>query len=142
MNRIVGKIAVITGGTQGLGAAVARLFAKAGAAGIAIVGRDQAKGDALARQITQDTGVPVQMIAADLAEMDQVMTVVSKTVAQFGKIDIIAFPDDLLAGRAANCFWAHVPQGRFEHRDFGQRVAKAFWGLGFAQRGEQFTDLA
>ena len=32
MNRINGKIAVITGGTQGLGAAVARLFAKAGAA--------------------------------------------------------------------------------------------------------------
>ena len=43
MNRIDGKIAVITGGTQGLGAAIARLFAKAGAAGIALVGRDQAK---------------------------------------------------------------------------------------------------
>ena len=76
MNRIDGKIALITGGTQGLGAAIARLFAKAGAAGIAIVGRDQAKGAALAHQITQDSGVPVQMIAADLAEIDQVMGVV------------------------------------------------------------------
>ena len=83
MNRIDGKIAVITGGTQGLGAAVARLFAKAGAAGIAIVGRDQAKGDALARQIAQDSGVPVQMIAADLGEMGDVMRVVS------GQIDIL-----------------------------------------------------
>jgi NAD(P)-dependent dehydrogenase (short-subunit alcohol dehydrogenase family) len=45
MNRIDGTIAVNTGGTQGLGEAVARLFAKAGAAGIAIVGRDQANGD-------------------------------------------------------------------------------------------------
>jgi len=89
MNRIDGKIALITGGTQGLGAAIARLFAKAGAAGIAIVGRDQAKGAAVARQITQDSGVPVQMIAADLAQIDQVMGVVAQTVAQFGKIDIL-----------------------------------------------------
>ena len=89
MNRIDGKIALITGGTQGLGAAIARLFVTAGAAGIAIVGRDQAKGAALAHQITQDSGVPVQMIAADLAEIDQVMGVVPQTVAQFGKIDIL-----------------------------------------------------
>ena len=89
MNRIDGKIAVITGGTQGLGAAIARLFAKAGAAGIAIVGRDQAKGDALARQIAQDSGVPVQMIAADLGEMGDVMRVVSGAFARFGQIDIL-----------------------------------------------------
>ena len=35
MNRIDGMVAVVTGGTQGVGAAIARLFAKAGAAGIA-----------------------------------------------------------------------------------------------------------
>lgn len=92
MNRIDGKISVITGGTQGLAAAVARLFAKAGAAGIAIVGRDQAKGDALARQITQDSGVPVQMIAADLGEMADVMRVISGAFACFGQIDILSTP--------------------------------------------------
>ena len=66
MNRIDGKIAVITGGTQGLGAAIAGLFAEAGAAGIAIVGRDRGKGEERARAITEATGVPVRMIAADL----------------------------------------------------------------------------
>jgi NAD(P)-dependent dehydrogenase (short-subunit alcohol dehydrogenase family) len=89
MNRIDGKIALVTGGTQGLGAAIARLFVRAGAAGVAIVGRDQAKGDALARQITADSDVPVQMIAADLGEIADVMRVVATAEARFGRIDIL-----------------------------------------------------
>ncbi len=89
MNRIDGKIAIVTGGTQGLGAAIAGQFAQAGAAGIAIVGRDAAKGDAVARKITEDTGMPVLMIAADLAEMANVMAVVTAAEARFGRIDIL-----------------------------------------------------
>lgn len=89
MNRIDGKIAVVTGGTQGLGAAIARLFVRAGAAGVAIVGRDHAKGEALARKITAESGVPVQMVAADLGEMVDVLRVVSTVEARFGRIDIL-----------------------------------------------------
>lgn len=89
MNRIDGKVAVVTGGTQGLGAAVARLFAQAGAAGIAIVGRDEGRGAAVADAISAESGVPVLMIAADLGEIAQVMTVVAKAEARFGHIDIL-----------------------------------------------------
>ena len=89
MNRIDGKVAVVTGGTQGLGAAIARLFAQAGAAGIAIVGRDAVKGAAVAETIERDTGVPVLMIAADLGDTAQVMTVVARAEARFGRIDIL-----------------------------------------------------
>ncbi|MGB8813693.1 MAG: SDR family oxidoreductase [Paracoccaceae bacterium] len=89
MNRIDGKIAIITGGTQGLGAAIARLFAQAGAVGLAIVGRDRAKGNAVARQITEDSGVPVLMIMADLAEMADVKKVVTATADRFGCVDIL-----------------------------------------------------
>jgi len=89
VNRIDGKIAIVTGGTQGLGSAIARLCAQAGAAGIAIVGRDQTKGAAVAQQITTETGVPVLMIAADLAETGEVMGVVAKAEGHFGRIDIL-----------------------------------------------------
>jgi NAD(P)-dependent dehydrogenase (short-subunit alcohol dehydrogenase family) len=89
MNRIDGKIALITGATQGLGAAIARLFAKAGAEGIAIVGRDAAKGEKVASEITAQTGVPVHVIAADLADINAVRAIVPSTVKRFGRVDIL-----------------------------------------------------
>ncbi len=89
MNRIDGKIAVITGGSQGLGAAIARLFAKAGAAGIAIVGRDFEKGEKVARDIDAVPGVPIMMIAADLADIDQVRRIMADADRRFGRVDIL-----------------------------------------------------
>ena len=89
MNRIDGKIAVITGATQGLGAAIARLFAEAGAAGIAIVGRGVEKGQAKAKEISSATGVPVEMIVADLCDLNDVDRVIPEVCNKFGKIDIL-----------------------------------------------------
>ncbi|MDE3175255.1 MAG: SDR family oxidoreductase [Pseudomonadota bacterium] len=89
MNRIDGKIAVVTGGTQGLGAAIARLFAEAGAAGVAIVGRDRAKGEAVAADIAAKTGVAVQMIKADLGDIDAVRAIIPAAERAFGRVDIL-----------------------------------------------------
>ena len=89
MNRIDGKIAVITGGTQGLGAAIADLFAKAGAAGIVIVGRDSVKGEAKAAEISNTHGIPVHMVASDLAIIDDVRRVMTETDRLFGRLDIL-----------------------------------------------------
>ncbi|KGJ02831.1 NAD(P)-dependent dehydrogenase, short-chain alcohol dehydrogenase family [Paracoccus halophilus] len=89
MNRIEGKIAVITGGTQGLGAAIARQFAEAGAGGIVIIGRGQEKGQAVADAIAQATGVPVRMITADLGNIDDVGAIIPAADKAFGRVDIL-----------------------------------------------------
>ena len=89
MNRIDGKIAVITGGTQGLGAAIARLFAQAGATGIVIVGRGQEKGDKVAAEISAEYGIKVSMVAADLGDVEDVRRIMEKTDKTFGRVDIL-----------------------------------------------------
>lgn len=87
--RLDGRIAVITGGTQGLGATVARLFAERGAAGIVTCGRSEEKGEAVAAAISSTTGVPVHFVAADLGSADAPAKVMKACDARFGRIDAL-----------------------------------------------------
>jgi NAD(P)-dependent dehydrogenase (short-subunit alcohol dehydrogenase family) len=67
VNRVDGKVAVVTGGSQGLGAAVVRQLALAGAAGIVACGRNGDKGHAVADSVRNETGVRAEFVVADLA---------------------------------------------------------------------------
>lgn len=89
MNRLDGKIAVITGSTQGLGAAVAWQFAKAGVAGIVTCGRSTDKGKSLAKEITAETGVSIMFVTADLNKVEDCRNVIAKADRQFGRVDIL-----------------------------------------------------
>ncbi len=89
MNRIDGKIAVITGGTQGLGAAIARQLAEAGAAGIVLVGRGREKGEKVATEISEAFGIDVRMVAADLGNLEDVHRIMAETDNAFGRVDIL-----------------------------------------------------
>ncbi|MDE1995406.1 MAG: SDR family oxidoreductase [Rhizobiaceae bacterium] len=88
-SRLDGKIAVITGGTQGLGAAIARLFAERGAKGIVICGRNEAKGHAKADEIQKDTGVRVVYVKADLGKVEDAQNVIHACDREFGRIDAL-----------------------------------------------------
>lgn len=89
MNRLDGKIAVITGGTQGLGAAIARRFADAGAAGLVICGRSTEKGEAVASRVTKETGVHVSYVTADLADIADCRAVIAAADRDFGRLEIL-----------------------------------------------------
>ena len=62
---------MVTGGTQGLGEAIARMFAARGAAGVVICGRTARKGKEVATDIGKD-GVKVKFVQADLAERSKI----------------------------------------------------------------------
>lgn len=89
MNRLDGKIAVVTGGTQGLGAAIARQFAAAGVAGIVTCGRNVEKGRAVADEVRSNSGVPVEFVVADLANLEDCRNVVATADRAFGKVHVL-----------------------------------------------------
>ena len=84
-----GKIAVVTGGTQGLGAAVATLFARRGAEGIVICGRSEEKGRAEAAAIGQETGCKVEFVRADLGQVGDCLGVLDAADRTFGRVDAL-----------------------------------------------------
>src|ERR1700744_6055369 len=85
--RLDDKVAVITGGGRGLGAAIALAFAEAGA-DVVIASRTQSEPDAVAEQV-RAVGRRAHTVAADLAHPDVTATLAGQAVDAFGKLDIV-----------------------------------------------------
>jgi NAD(P)-dependent dehydrogenase (short-subunit alcohol dehydrogenase family) len=86
--QLAGKVAAITGGTQGLGEAVARLFAARGAAGLAICGRNVERGERLASELS-GAGCPTEFVHADLERVEDGRNFIDSAAASFGRLDIL-----------------------------------------------------
>jgi NAD(P)-dependent dehydrogenase (short-subunit alcohol dehydrogenase family) len=89
MNRVDNKIAVVTGGTQGLGAAVAMQLAQSGASGVVTCGRSIDKGETVARRIHEETGCEVRFVQADLAKVGDCRAVIEAADQAFGRVHIL-----------------------------------------------------
>lgn len=89
MTQFEGRVAVVTGGTQGLGAAIAKLLAERGVAGIVTCGRSAEKGKEVARSIEAATSAVVHFVAADLNSVEDCRAVIAHAMERFGRIDIL-----------------------------------------------------
>src|SRR2546426_2976116 len=85
--RLQDKVALITGGTSGIGEATAILFAKEGAK-IAITGRNETRGNAVTEQITRNGGHAV-FIPSDVRKSNDCQLAVDEILRAFGRIDIL-----------------------------------------------------
>ncbi len=89
MNSMAGKICLVAGATQGLGAAIARRLAAAGAAGVVITGRSSAKGAVVVEGIMKAHGIKAYFAKADFANTDECFAAVAACEKHFGCIDTL-----------------------------------------------------
>lgn len=82
-----GRVAVVTGASQGIGRACALALAKGGAK-VALLARNQQNLDAVAQEIAS-ANASARPFATDIADEDQVKATFKAIVAEFGKIDIL-----------------------------------------------------
>jgi len=85
--RLAGKVALITGGTSGMGRATAALFAKEGAR-VAITGRDEVRGRVALHEI-KGAGSEGIFIRADVRSSDDCRRSVEETLKAFKRLDIL-----------------------------------------------------
>jgi NAD(P)-dependent dehydrogenase (short-subunit alcohol dehydrogenase family) len=81
-----GKVIIVTGSTQGVGEATARIVAESGATAVMITGRDTRRGAAVAEQI-EKSGAKTSFVAADLSDAEAPETIISACVERFGRVD-------------------------------------------------------
>lgn len=81
-------VAIVTGGTQGLGETIARTLAERGLSGLVICGRNAERGEAVARDLTAK-GCRTEFVTADLANLDDVRAVTKRADDAFGRVDIL-----------------------------------------------------
>jgi NAD(P)-dependent dehydrogenase (short-subunit alcohol dehydrogenase family) len=85
---LTGRAALVTGGSKGIGRAMATLFAQAGA-DVMISGRHEAGLKAAAGDIHRDTGARVEWCVADMTRRDDVVRLADAAQKALGKVDVL-----------------------------------------------------
>ena len=86
MSTLAGKVALVTGGTSGIGRATAELMAAKGAK-VVVTGRREAEGQETIRLI-EETGGEGVFIQGDMSKEEDIKMVISSIISKYGKLDI------------------------------------------------------
>ena len=107
---VSGRVAVVTGASQGIGRTIARKLAQAGAT-LAVAARNQSKLDELVIEI-QNAGGTASAFAVDVGNEEQVKATFKQIIAQLGKIEILVnnagITRDQLVMRMKRADWDEV----------------------------------
>ncbi len=86
-DRVVGKVAIVTGGNAGIGLATAELLAREGAR-VVVAARTRATGEEAVRRIA-DAGGEAIFIRTDVGQEGDCVALVAETVRRFGRLDVL-----------------------------------------------------
>ena len=88
MPLLEGKIVFVSGGSQGLGAGIARAAVREGARGVVVTGRRREPGEKLVAELAEQ-GATARFVQADVSDVAQAQAAVQAAVAEFGRIDCL-----------------------------------------------------
>jgi len=100
-----GKVIVVTGGASGIGAALARRFAREGAAGIVVADLDEAQAQAVAAEVG---GLGLR---TDVSDEAQVQSLIEQATGRYGRVDVLCSNAGVATGgglQASNADWQRL----------------------------------
>lgn len=126
MDELSGKVAIVTGASRGIGAAVAREFARRNAA-VVLCARSRAEIEQLAKELRQ-AGGKAMAIACDVSVYADIAQAVARSQSEFGRLDILVNNAGLIEpiARMADSDpeqWSRVADVNYKGVYFGMRAA-------------------